>query len=283
MVIEFVKMHGLGNDFIMLENIDTNKIDIEKLTQDLCKRNESIGADGLILICDSAIADTQMRIFNTDGSEAEMCGNGIRCFAKYVYERKIVTKTKFTVETLAGIMEPELQLFESGKVDMIRVNMSKPQFERASIPMTGPEGKVIEEKIDIDGEEVTITSMVMGVPHTIVFVENITNFDIETLGSKIETHKLFPRKTNVDFVEVVNSSSIKVRTWERGVGTTLACGTGSCASVVAGIVSGKVAGSVNVELELGNLFIEWEEGKDVFMTGPAVESFYGFINYNPLA
>ncbi len=281
MVLEFVKMHGLGNDFIMLENIDTDKLNIHNLAETLCQRNANVGADGVILICSSTVADTRMRIFNADGSEAEMCGNGIRCFAKYVYERKIVEKMKFTVETLAGIMEPELQLDEAGKVDMVRVNMGKPAFERSQIPMEGPAGKVVDEKISVNGKDFSITSMLMGVPHTMVFVDDLDEVDLYTDGSAIEKHPLFPRKTNVNFVQVLNNSSIRVRTWERGAAATLACGTGACASAVAATLNNKVAGAVNVELYLGNLFIEQSADGTVFMTGPATEVFYGFISYNP--
>jgi len=281
MVIEFVKMHGLGNDFIMLENIQTNTIDVSDLAKKLCNRNQSIGADGIILIGDSDVADAQMRIINADGSEAEMCGNGIRCFAKYVYERKIVEKLKFTVETLAGIMEPELQLASNSMVDMVRVNMGKPHLERSAIPMIGSEGHVQEEILTVDGTDYIISSMLMGVPHTMVFVDDIDAVDIASIGPKIEKHPSFPRKTNVNFVQVVNNSQIKVRTWERGAGPTLACGTGSCASAVATILSKKAAGSISTSLQLGNLFIEWPENGDVFMTGPAEESFYGFTRYIP--
>jgi diaminopimelate epimerase len=281
MVLEFVKMHGLGNDFIMLENIDTDKLNVNNLAETLCQRNSSVGADGIILICPSTVADTRMRIFNADGSEAEMCGNGIRCFAKYVYERKIVEKLKFKVETLAGIMEPELQLGESGKVEMVRVDMGKPNLERAQIPMQGAAGRVIGETISVNGKDFTITSMLMGVPHTVVFVDNIDDIDIYTDGPAIERHPLFPRKTNVNFVQVLNGSAIRVRTWERGAAATLACGTGACASAVASALNNKVAGAVNVELYLGRLFIEQAENGNVFMTGPAEEVFYGFISYNP--
>lgn len=282
MVIEFVKMHGLGNDFIMLENINTNALDIGQMAQHLCDRNQSIGADGLILVGKSDIADAQMRIINADGSEAEMCGNGIRCFAKYVYERKIVEKLKFTVETLAGVMEPELQLADKGTVEMVRVNMGQPQFERSAIPMTGTgTDPVLDETLVVNGTGYKIASMLMGVPHTMVFVDNIDEIDIASVGPQIEKHPSFPKKTNVNFVQVLNGSEIKIRTWERGAGQTLACGTGSCASAVAATLAGNVSGAVNVSLQLGNLFIEWEDKENVYMTGPAEESFYGFAKYMP--
>ena len=178
-------------------------------------------------------------------------------------------------------MEPELQLGESGKVEMVRVDMGKPKLERAQIPMQGAPGRVIGETISVNGKDFTITSMLMGVPHTVVFVENLDDVDIYTDGPAIERHPLFPRKTNVNFVQVLNSSAIRVRTWERGAAATLACGTGACASAVASALNNKVAGAVNVELYLGRLFIEQAEDGTVFMTGPAEEVFYGFISYNP--
>jgi diaminopimelate epimerase len=284
MVIEFVKMHGLGNDFIVVENIEPMKHQPQQMAQRLCCRNTGIGADGLILVKKSAIADLRMQIFNSDGSEAEMCGNGIRCFAKYAYERKIVSKTEFTVETLAGIMKPQLQLGAAGLVEMVRVDMGAPSFDGKLIPLAAEAGPAsLNFSIDIEGSQFTVSSVLVGVPHTMVFVPDISKVDVSAVGPAIERHPFFPKKTNVNFVEIVNGSHIKMRTWERGAGQTLACGTGACASVVAGTATARLAGAVSVELALGRLFIEWnqEEGK-VFMTGPAEEVFYGFAKYLPL-
>lgn len=273
--MNFVKMHGLGNDFIIFEDVKKGK-DYNKLAKDVCDRHTSIGADGIMLALDSDIADIRMRIINSDGSEAEMCGNGIRCFAKYVYEKGLVKKSKMKIETLAGIMEPEL-IIQNGKVISVKVNMGKPSFKKEAIPMLGDEGKdALNENLNIDNNQIGISSLLMGVPHTMVFVENVDNVDITQLGPKIEKHNMFPRKTNVNFVEIRNKNEIKVRTWERGAGVTLACGTGSCACVVAANKLGLTETKVNVHLAIGVLKIEYIDDI-VFMTGPAEVSFYGNI------
>lgn len=273
--MKFQKMHGLGNDFILLDKIDPSMFDLEKLAINLCDRHQGIGADGIILILPSEIADVKMRIVNSDGSEANMCGNGIRCFAKYVYDNQINTAKSFTIETGAGIMIPEL-IIENEKVLAVKVNMGSPDLERSSIPMTGASGKVINEPLTITGKEYYITSMLMGVPHTVVFVDNLNDTDIVTIGRQIEKNPVFPQGTNVNFVEVINEHEIKLRTWERGAGSTLACGTGSCASAVASCLNGKTGTTVTVHLTLGDLFIEWIDGT-VYMTGSANHVFSGEV------
>jgi diaminopimelate epimerase len=239
----------------------------------LCDRHQGIGADGIILILPSEVADVKMRIINSDGSEANMCGNGIRCFAKYVYDKHIKTDKSFTIETGAGIMIPEL-IVEDGKVLFVKVNMGAPVLERETIPMKGAPGHVINEPFQLPGKEVKITSLLMGVPHTIVFVDDISSTDFVTIGKGIEKNPLFPKGTNVNFVEVINEREIKVRTWERGAGSTLACGTGSCASAVAAFLNGKTGKEVTVHLTLGDLLIEWIDDC-VFMTGSANHVFEG--------
>jgi len=199
-----------------------------------------------------------MRIINSDGSEADMCGNGIRCFAKYVYENEIITAKSFTIETGAGIMVPEL-IVENGKVLFVRVNMGAPQLERSAIPMIGAVGRVVNEQLFFGSNEFKITSLLMGVPHTMIFVDNLNETDIVSVGMQIEKHKLFPKGTNVNFVEVVNKYEIKVKTWERGAGSTLACGTGSCASVVASFLTGKTGKEVTVHLTLGDMLIDYSK------------------------
>jgi diaminopimelate epimerase len=266
-MIKFQKMHGLGNDFILLHDINPQDYDLKKLAIYLCNRHTGIGADGIMLVLPSDRADIQMRIVNSDGSEANMCGNGIRCFAKYVFENGIIAKETFTIETYAGIMIPELQV-ENGMVKSVKVNMGSPKLERDDIPMTGQNGHVINEPLTIHDKTYSITSMLMGVPHTMVFVDEVDSFDIVGVGRQIEKHPDFPQRTNVNFVEVVNNHEIKVRTWERGAGSTLACGTGCCASAVASILNEKTVDKVIVHLALGDLIIEWINGI-VFMTGPA--------------
>jgi len=273
---KFQKMHGLGNDFILMDEIDPLKYDLKALAIKLCDRHQGIGADGIILILPSEIADVKMRIINSDGSEADMCGNGIRCFAKYVYDNQINTAKSFTIETGAGVMIPEL-IVEDGKVLFVKVNMGAPKFERSSIPMTGAAGNVINEPIVIGGKQYNITSMLMGVPHTIVFVDQLSEEDLIAIGKQIEKHPTFPKGTNVNFVEVINDREVNVRTWERGAGRTLACGTGSCASAVASSLNNKTGKEVTVHLALGDLFIEWIDGI-VYMTGSANHVFSGEIN-----
>lgn len=273
--MKFQKMHGLGNDFILTDEIDPKKFDLTSLAIRLCDRHQGIGADGLILILPSDKADVRMRIINSDGSEANMCGNGIRCFAKYVYENQLSKATSFTIETGAGIMIPEL-ITEDGKVIFVKVNMGAPQLDRSAIPMTGAAGQVINEPLGMGDHSRNITSLLMGVPHTIVFVDDVDQTDIVTPGRLIEKHPHFPLGTNVNFVEIINDHEIKIRTWERGAGSTLACGTGSCASAVAAFLNNKTGKEVTVHLALGDLFIEWTDDV-VYMTGSAEHVFTGEI------
>jgi len=274
--MKFVKMHGLGNDFVFFEDSQGEHKDYSQMAIRLCDRHTGIGADGIIVIVPSTVADVRMRIINADGSEAEMCGNGIRCFAKYVYDNGITTKNEFTVETLAGIMKPAISLGDDGKVALVTINMGKPFTDRKQIPMEGPAGPVIDEPIDIDGVTYKITSMFMGVPHTMTYVRDVDAIDLPVLGRKFETHPAFPRKTNMNFVQVMDDHTIKVHTWERGAGATLACGTGSCACVVGSYLNGFTGRSVDVQLYLGTLHIEYNEADgNVYMTGPTAVSFVG--------
>ena len=274
--MKFVKMHGLGNDFVFFEDKDGAEKDFSELAVKMCDRHTGIGADGIIVIVPSSVADVRMRIINADGSEAEMCGNGIRCFAKYVHDNGIIQKDEFAVETLAGIMRPKVTLGKDGKVSLVTINMGKPFTDRAQIPMEGPAGSVVNEPIEIDGKKYAITSLLMGVPHTMTYVDDVDAVDLFGLGPKFETYKAFPRKTNMNFVQVIDDHTIKVRTWERGAGATLACGTGSCACAVGSCLNGFTGRSVDVQLYLGTLHIEYnEEDGNVYMTGPAAVSFTG--------
>lgn len=275
-LMKFVKMHGLGNDFVFFEDKSGSGKDFSQLAVQLCDRHTGIGADGIIVIVPSDKADVRMRIINADGSEAEMCGNGIRCFAKYVYDHQIIDKKQFTIETLAGIMKPEVIIGNDGKVSLVTINMGKPFTDRALIPMNGPAGPVVDEPINIDGTVYKITSLLMGVPHTMTYMRDVDTVDLPVLGPKFETNPLFPRKTNMNFIQVVDNKTIKVRTWERGAGATLACGTGSCACAVGSYLNGFTGRSVDVNLYLGTLHIEYnEEDGNVYMTGPAAVSFEG--------
>ena len=266
--MEFTKMHGLGNDFLVFED-DGQGRDWNSLAAKLCTRRLSVGGDGILVVLPSDKADIRMRIINADGSEAEMCGNGIRCFAKYVYERGIVKKADMAVETLAGIIRPRLVL-EGGRVADVCVDMGRPLFDRADIPMKG-EGDAFDVDIEAAGRTVRISSLLMGVPHTMVLVDDLDAADAAVLGPAIERHEMFPRKTNVNFVQVLDRENIRVLTWERGAGLTLACGTGSCASAVMTYKKGLTGPKVAVHLKAGRLIIECLEDGRVLMTGPAQE------------
>ena len=278
--IHFTKMHGLGNDFILVDAINQRISDeeIESLAKKLCNRNFGIGADGLVLVKKSDQTDLKMQIINADGSEPEMCGNGIRCFAKYVYDEKIIEKDIFSVETLAGIMVPGLILKE-GNVVAVEVDMGEAILESNKIPVQGlnPE-KVINEPINIDDTDYSVTCVSMGNPHAIVFVDNLESIDIENLGPKFEGNSIFPERINTEFVQVIDKNKATVRVWERGVGETLACGTGACAVTVAGVLNEKLERKSIIHLPGGELKIEWQENDNhVIMTGPASTVFKGEI------
>lgn len=274
--MNFVKMHGLGNDFVFIEDKTGQDKDYTVLARAMCNRHTGIGADGLIVIVDSRVADVRMRIINSDGSEAEMCGNGIRCFAKYVYDSGIIEKKQFTVETPAGIMEPEITVGADNKAELITINMGRPSFNRSEIPMEGTDGRVLNEDLCVDGENWKITSLLMGVPHTVTYVDDVDSVDIEKIGPLFEKHEAFPKHTNINFAQQMDDRTVKVRTWERGAGATLACGTGSCSVAVASFLNGRTGREVDIQLPLGTLHIEYrEEDGNVYMTGPAAVSFTG--------
>lgn len=274
--MDFVKMHGLGNDFVFIEDKTGQDKDYTALARAMCSRHTGIGADGLIVIVDSRVADVRMRIINSDGSEAEMCGNGIRCFAKYVYDNGIIEKKRFTVETPAGIMEPEITVGADNKAELITINMGRPSFNRSEIPMEGADGRVLNEDFCVDGENWKITSLLMGVPHTVTYVDDVDSVDIEKIGPLFEKHEAFPKHTNINFAQQMDDRTVKVRTWERGAGATLACGTGSCSVAVASFLNGRTGREVDIQLPLGTLHIEYrEEDGNVYMTGPAAVSFTG--------
>lgn len=274
--MDFVKMHGLGNDFVFIEDKTGQDKDYTVLARAMCNRHTGIGADGLIVIVDSRVADVRMRIINSDGSEAEMCGNGIRCFAKYVYDSGIIEKKQFTVETPAGIMEPEITVGADNKAELITINMGRPSFNRSEIPMEGTDGRVLNEDLCVDGENWKITSLLMGVPHTVTYVDDVDSVDIEKIGPLFEKHEAFPKHTNINFAQQMDDRAVKVRTWERGAGATLACGTGSCSVAVASFLNGRTGREVDIQLPLGTLHIEYrEEDGNVYMTGPAAVSFTG--------
>src|SRR5208283_3993618 len=273
--MRFWKMNGLGNDYTVIDNRD-EKISGEQaaeLAKRLCERRFSVGADGLLLVSNSKAADVKMRIFNADGSEAEMCGNGIRCFAKYCYENSIAPKQEFAVETLSGLKHVWLTL-QQGGVSAVKVDMGSPNWERSSLPMVG-HGTCINENLDVDGEVYKVTCLSMGNPHCIIFVDKVDDFPVEQIGPKVESHKAFPKRTNVGFVQVLNPYELKVRVWERGCGETLACGTGSCAAVAAANKLGKVGNKVSVHVLGGDLQVEVAE--NLLLSGAAEKVFEGTL------
>ena len=274
--MKFAKMHGAGNDYVYVNCFEETIADPAALARQVSNRNFGIGSDGLILIMPSEVADVCMRMFNSDGSESEMCGNGIRCVAKYAYDHGLVTKQEITAETGAGVLTLQLFTNEAGKVDRVRVNMGQPRLTRGQIPMTGDaDQQVVNQELKVLDRTFHITCVSMGNPHCIIFVDNVDEFPLEKYGPVIENHDLFPNRTNVEFVEIVSPNEVKQRTWERGAGETLACGTGASAVAVAGTLNERTERTILNHLLGGDLELEWTEEGSVFLTGPAVQVFEG--------
>ena len=278
-MIKFTKMHGLGNDYVYIDCINQNIENKSELAKFVSNRNFGIGSDGLILICKSDNADFKMRMFNSDGSEAEMCGNGIRCVGKFVYDKGLTDKEVVKIETLAGIKILNLNI-KNGKVETVKVDMGEPILQPEKIPVISDENPVKNLKLKVEDKEFKFTCVSMGNPHSITIVDNTEDFDVHKYGKIVEIDTAFPQKTNVEFVQIVDRQNIKMRVWERGAGETLACGTGACASVVACVINNFIDKSANVELLGGKLHIEWdEENNHIYMTGPAVTVFDGTLYY----
>lgn len=276
-IYDYILCSGSGNRFLLFDTLrsDLSGLNIAAFAAEELHR---FGVDGLLLLTRDGRGRFGMRMFNTDGSEAEMCGNGIRCFARYLHDFGLTEKEEFTVETGAGILVPRLQL-EAGKVTGVRVDMGEPVLEGEKIPVTGfGMNRVIEEDIEVKGKNYKMTCVSMGNPHCVIFVEDAEAFPIYDLGASFESHPAFPRKTNTEFVEVRDRQHVRMRVWERGAAVTLACGTGSCATGVAGVLTGRTDRKVEVELDGGKLTVEWDEATNhVFMTGPAELVFTGEI------
>ena len=275
-MFKFTKMHGLGNDYVYMDAINQKIENRSELAKKLSNRNFGVGSDGLILICESKVADFKMQMFNSDGSEAEMCGNGIRCVGKFVYDKKMTNKDVVTIETLAGIKTLKLTI-KNEKVEKVKVDMGEPILEPEKIPVMSNENPVKNLILKIQDRDFTFTCVSMGNPHAITFInEDVKEFDIEKYGIPVETNEVFPKKTNVEFINIIDKNNIKMRVWERGAGETLACGTGACASTVASFLNGYTDRNVTVELLGGNLEIEWnKDDNHVYMTGPATTVFEG--------
>ncbi len=275
--MKFTKMHGCGNDYVYVNLFEEKVENPAEVSIKVSDRHFGIGSDGLITIGPSDKADFRMHIYNADGSEAEMCGNGIRCVAKYVYDHHLTDKTEITVETGAGILT--LILFpKDGKVEQVRVDMGEPILEPSQIPVVADGDKVIDEPIEVGGKTWNMTCVSMGNPHAVVFVDDTANFPLETYGPLFENHERFPKRTNTEFVQIISRTEANMRVWERGSAETWACGTGTCACVMACILNGKTEDKVLVHLRGGDLTIEYDrESNHVFMTGPATEVFSGEI------
>ena len=274
-MIKFTKMHGLGNDYVYIDAINQKVENESSLAKFVSNRHFGIGSDGLILICKSNVADFKMRMFNSDGSEAEMCGNGIRCVGKFVYDKGLTNKTTVKIETLAGIKTLILNIKE-GKVETARVDMGEPILEAEKIPVISKEQPVKNLVLEVEEKKFKFTCVSMGNPHAITIVDDTKKFDVEKYGRILEVNKVFPNKANIEFVQIADKENIKMRVWERGAGETLACGTGACATAVACNLNGLTERKVNIELLGGILNIEWnKEDNHVYMTGPAVTVFDG--------
>ena len=276
--MKFTKMHGCGNDYVYVNLFEEKVNDPAAVSIKISDRHFGIGSDGLITIGPSDKADFRMRIYNADGSEAEMCGNGIRCVAKYVYDHKLTDKTEISIESGAGIKY--LTLFvENGKVEQVRVDMGEPILTPAEIPVVADGDKVIDAPIEVGGKTWNMTCVSMGNPHAVVFVDDTENFELEKYGPLFESHERFPKRTNTEFVQVISRTEANMRVWERGSAETWACGTGTCACVMACILNNKTEDKVLVHLRGGDLTIEYDrQTNHVFMTGPATEVFQGEIN-----
>ena len=277
-MLQFTKMHGLGNDYVYMDAINQKIENRSELAKFVSDRHFGIGSDGLILICPSEKADFRMQMFNQDGSEAEMCGNGIRCVGKFVYDKGLTNKTTITVETLAGI-KTLVMTEKNGKIEAVRVDMGEPILEPKLIPVISEENPVKNLQLKAEDKEFKFTCVSMGNPHAVAFIEEeVNDFDICKYGEKLEVNKAFPNKANIEFINVIDDKTLKMRVWERGAGETLACGTGACASAVAAMLNGYTSREVTVHLLGGDLKIEWSKADNhVYMTGTATTVFEGEI------
>lgn len=276
--MKFTKMEGCGNDYVYVNGFEYNIKNPNELAIKVSNRNFGIGSDGLIIVNPSDVADCKMSMYNLDGSEGKMCGNGIRCVGKFFYDYGMTDKDMITVETLSGIKTLKLNV-EDGKVKTVRVDMGSPIIKASEVPVISDKAFVINEPVIIDNKEHYVTCVSMGNPHCITFIDNVDALEIEKIGPSFETNKIFPDRVNTEFIEIIDRNTIKMRVWERGSGETMACGTGACASVVACVLNNKTNNVVTVKLLGGDLLIEYDqENNTVYMTGPANISFTGEIN-----
>ncbi len=274
--MKFTKMHGAGNDYVYINGFEEKIGNPVKLAQQVSNRHFGIGADGLILIMPSAVADVRMRMFNLDGSEGAMCGNGIRCVAKYAYDHGLVDRLEMSVETGAGILSLVMFVGSAGLVTRVQVNMGKARLTRGEIPMSGSTtDTAIAIPLEVDNQKFEMTCVSMGNPHAVIFVADVEQFPVVEIGPQIENHPWFSDRVNVEFVQIINPTEVIQRTWERGSGETLACGTGASAVTVAGVLTGRTERKLVNHLRGGDLELEWLESGEVMLVGPAVEVFHG--------
>ena len=275
--MRFTKMHGIGNDYVYVDCFEERyPEDVAKLAIEISDRHFGVGGDGLVLICPSEIADARMRMFNADGSESEMCGNAIRCVAKYLYDHGIARQEALKIETGRGVLSLQCEV-ENSRVQRVRVNMGAPILKSADIPTSLAGDPPIRQKLSAAGREFEVTCVSMGNPHCVTFVDEINDDWVLRVGPEIERHPAFPRRVNAEFIQVISPSEFNMRVWERGSGETLACGTGACASAVAGVLNGLTNRKVTAHLRGGDLLLEWAESGEVYMTGPATEVFSGLF------
>ena len=277
-IMNFTKMHGCGNDYVYVDCTKGMIGNPGEISRKVSHRHFGIGSDGLILICSSDVADFRMAMYNADGSEGAMCGNGIRCVAKYVYDKGLTDKKNLSIETKSGIKKLELTV-EDGKVSLVKVNMGAPILKSKDIPVAVDTDKCIDADINVDGKVYKITCVSMGNPHAVTFIdEDVNKFPLDKIGPKFENHPMFPDRVNTEFVQVLNRHEVNMRVWERGSGETLACGTGTCATVVACVLNGLTEDEITVHLLGGDILVKYDRDNDtVWMTGPAAIAFEGTI------
>lgn len=280
MMINFTKMHGIGNDYVYVNGFKETIPNPNAFSEYVSDRHFGIGSDGLIMIMPSEVADFRMRMFNADGSEGKMCGNGSRCIGKYVYDYGLTDKTEVTLETLAGIKHLKLNVVD-GKVETVKVDMGKAILKPADIPVVSNLDKFVNEEVEIDGKKYNMTCVSMGNPHAVVYVDDVNSLDLEKIGPKFEFNELFPDRVNTEFVQIIDENTVKMRVWERGSGETWACGTGACAVTVSTVLNGyaKYGQNLTVKLRGGDLCISYSEDGTVLMEGPATKVFDGVIEY----
>lgn len=275
--MKFTKMHGCGNDYVYINGFEEKVENKSEVAVKVSDRHFGIGGDGAIFINPSTIADFEMEMYNADGSRSEMCGNGIRCVAKYVYDKGLTDKTSLCIESYGKVKYIDLMI-EDGKVSMVKVNMGSPELKAELVPVLSDKDEVIQEEIEVNGTIYHMTAVSMGNPHAVMFVEDVANFDLKNIGPLFEHHPRFPKRVNAEFVKIIDRNNVEMRVWERGTGETLACGTGCCATAVACVLNGLTEEQVTVKLLGGSLTIQWDREQNlVYMTGPATTVFEGEI------